>query len=780
MSFRRIALGLGVALLSAGVLKVELLLTRLFSVVLYYHFAFMGVAVALLGMGAGGLLVYLNRRRFPPERLAAWLTGLGLLLTTGILLTLILILHTQLGLELYLTDLLRPLFIFGLASVPFFFAGAMLSLVLWHFSESVHRIYFYDLVGAAIGSIAVLPALEWLGAPRAMLLAALLAAGSTVLLGLATGASRSLRAAGLGSVLVVALLLGLNVRSNWLDLRYAKGISTRVELYARWNAISRVCVHREGGSVVIKIDCDAATQIATYDFAKGVPAEVKREFSRGGEALAYVLRPGAKTLIIGSGGGVDVARALAHGSQRVVAVEINPLIAEDLMLGRFREYSHGLFSRPEVELIVDDARSTIRRSSEQFEVMQATLIDTWASTAAGAFALSENFLYTTEAFEEYLQHLSPQGILTVTRWEFSPPRQAIRLASLARAALEKMGAVRPADHFVVIGDSERGVVSVLVKHSSFTPDELAEVRRFVADRPALQAVFLPDSRAENEFSALLRAPDLDAFTSRYPFDISPVGDDRPFFFFTTRWGRLLTVYLAPWEDLKNNLALFLLAVTLAITGVAALGFMALPRWFEGGEQGRWAPRSLWTYFLAIGLAYMITEIALIQKFILFLGHPTYGVVVVVFSLLVGSGIGSRWSGRLQNPERLIVFVPMLLALALSILHLIALPGLLPLGMPMSRLLRGVMSVLLLFPVAFVMGMPFPTGVRLARGGEGDLVPWLWSANAAGSVMGSVLAMLLAITFGIPVAGVFGATCYVGAAVAAYAYARRTGQGVLAP
>ncbi len=750
----------------------ELLLTRLFSVVLYYHFAFMAVSIALLGMGGGGLLVYLNRQRFPRERLPQWLAWLGILLSVMIVITLAFVVQIQLPLGFRLGNALRLVGIFVLASVPFFFAGAMLSLVIWHFSESIHRVYFYDLIGAALGSLAILPALEWLGAPTATVFAALLTAVSTVLLSLATGGDSKLRHAAVAVALACAVLVGANLQWNLLDLKYAKGDPTSDEVYARWNAISRVCVHPIRERFMIKIDCDAGTGIAPFDFSQGVPPDAQAFFNRSGQDLAQVLHPGSKTLIIGSGGGMDVARALAHGSQRVVAVEINPLIARDLMLNHYRDESHGIYTRPEVEVIVDDARSAIRRANEQFDVIQSTLIDTWAGTAAGAFALTESFLYTTDAFQEYLARLSEHGILTVTRWEFAPPRQAIRVVSLGRAALERMGARRPADHVMVVGEDGGRLVSVLIKKSPFTQEETRSARAFLAERPALIPIYLPDGTPENEFRALLQAPSLEGYAQSYAYDISAVGDSQPFFFFTTRWSRLGSLLSGPREDLKSNLALLALVLTCGFSAVAALGFLALPRLFGKGPRGGPGTRALWFYFLAIGVAFMITEIAFIQTFILFMGHPTFGITVVIFSMLVGSGLGSRWSGRLRDPERSALVIPLLLAVALAILQFAVLPLGVPLGLPLSRLVRGIVAVAVLAPVAFVMGMPFPTGVRAASRAEGDVLPWLWSANSAGSVVGSAGAILVATTVGIPMAGVLGAACYLLAGAAAFLAAAR--------
>ncbi|MCI0622675.1 MAG: hypothetical protein L0387_13615, partial [Acidobacteria bacterium] len=486
---------------------------------------------------------------------------------------------------------------------------------------------------------------------------------------------------------------------------------------------------------------------------------------------------GGKTLVIGAGGGRDVARALAHGSQRVVAVEINPLIARDLMRGFLREDSRRLFERPEVELVVDDARSAIQRSPEQFDVMQSTLIDTWASTAAGAFALTESYLYTVDAFEEYLRHLTPEGLLIVTRWEFVPPRQALRVVSLGRAALERLGAKDTAAHFLVIedGQGELRKTSVLIKRSAFTALELQAAHGFLRANPGVHPVYLADGTASNEFAALLNAPDLRKFAAAYPYDVSPVDDSRPFFFFTTRWSQLFSAFRANREDLKNNVGLFLLAVSGVAAGVGVLGLLLLPRWLPSGRTAGETSAVRWVYFLAIGVAYIVVEIAFIQRFILFMGHPTYGIVVVVFSMLVGSGLGSRWSGRLRSPDRTAIAAPLLLAIVIAGVHLVVLPALLEFAQPFSRVVRGLLGAGILLPIGFVMGIPFPAGVRSSRSETGDSLPWLWSANAGGSVFGTVLAVVLAMIIGIPGTALMGAMCYLVAALSAFLAYRSGGQ-----
>jgi predicted membrane-bound spermidine synthase len=759
----------GVGLLTAAVLMVELLMTRLFSVAMYYHFAFLAVSVSMLGLGLGGLLVYLNRHRFSPERLPAWLNMLGLLLTIFILADLLIVLNLRLPTDFGAGTFVLPVLVFVVGAMPFVFAGALLSLIVWRYAESIHTVYFYDLLGAAAGSLAILPLLEWVGAPNAVLIAATLAAASAAMFSAAGNAKRRAILRGLTVAAGVLLLLVCNLRWNFLDIRYAKGVSTDQELFSRWNAISRICLHQRDGRLRIMIDCEAATWVSYFDFQKSDARLVRADFSRSVDDLAQMLRPNAKTMIIGMGGGWDVARALAHGSPRVVALEINPLIARDLMAVRLRDYNRALLERPEVELILDDARSAIQRTDEKFGVIQSTLIDTWASTAAGAFALTENYLYTVEAFESYLRHLSADGILEVTRFEFVQPRQALRVVSLGRAAFERMGERDVAGRFIVVSEKLYDIrkAAVLIRRTPFTPEETARVRALIAQNPDFQELYLPDAPLPNPFAELLASPRLADFTDRYAFDVSAVPDARPFFFFTTRWSRLPSLFSSEGEDFKNNVALFVLAVLSVLSVFSVLGLFLLPVKFARGTPITGDLSLRWVYFLAIGVAYIVVQVSLIQTFILFLGHPTYGISVVVFSMLVGSGLGSMWSRRLSAPARAAMLVPLALAVALVALQFALLPPMLEHLQFLSRIGRGMVSVAVILPFGFFMGIPFPSGVRAASRSEGDALPWLWSANSGGSVLGSAVAIVLATMLGVPLTGALGGACYLVAGVSAW-------------
>ena len=237
------------------------------------------------------------------------------------------------------------------------------------------------------------------------------------------------------------MLIPYNWKFGVIDVKFAKGLRLTQEEFVKWNEFSRIALKPEPGSPSQKsivIDADAATGVANFNF-EHLSSKDRLDLAYQGQGFPYLLRPGAKALIIGPGGGWDVARALASGSKNITGVEINPIIARDIMQTKFPDYSNRLYFRPEVKIVIEDGRSFVRGTADQYQVLQATLVDTWASTAAGAFALSENNLYTTNAFMDYLNHLTSNGLMAFTRWGFVPPRESLRVVSLACAALRQLG-----------------------------------------------------------------------------------------------------------------------------------------------------------------------------------------------------------------------------------------------------------------------------------------------------------------------------------------------------
>ena len=466
-------------------------------------------------------------------------------------------------------------------------------------------------------------------------------------------------------------------------------------------------------------------------------------------------------------------RAVANGSTDVTGIEINPIIADTIMRGRYADYAQHLYERPEVHIHVTDGRSYLRATPEQFDVVQMTLVDTWASTAAGAFALSENNLYTVEAFREYFEHLKPDGMVAITRWEFRQPREALRVVSVAMQALHSLGVADPARNFIVASQGpldEDGIpVVVLAKKTAFTPQEESAVKDHFTQYAELEPLYLPsdsDVAGRNAFGDLIASNDPYRFANGYAFNVAPVSDNAPFFFFTLKVGQIIA-RRGPHQgiDWKVNLGVLVLFVVLVISGVAVLGFLILPLALKGGRQ---SPFPL-LYFVAVGLGYILVEIAFIQRFVLFLGHPTYALTVVIFLLMLSSGAGSLFSRR-WLPRTQLAWMPLLLVIFALTADVFFLSRALAAWVGLRFGYRLLVSALLLVPLGLVMGMPFPTGLRALASrpivdvpsgatAEDNAVEWAWAMNAAASVLGSVLAMVIAIQFGLNVTLACGVAAY---------------------
>ncbi len=756
----------GIALASFSALLLELALTRLFSVVLFYHFAFLAISIALLGMGSGGVFAHLGRNwlaRVETRDLLAWLC----VANAGIIpLVLEIVLHVPVSLSLTRANFLHLTAIYLASAVPFYLTGLEFSIIFARESEHIPRLYGSDLVGGALACLGVVPLLNFLGGPNTVLFAAVVAA----LAGAVWAARPVFRNLAALLVLLLLTLIAANYSGRWIDITYAKGkLRDRswVE-FARWNAISRVEVDRQGDAKAVVIDADASTYIMNADLNQWYGSEWEYDLMSAPPALANVLRPHGDYAIIGPGGGVDVLRALASGSSNVTGIEINPIIANTIMRDRYADYSNHLYQRPDVHIYVTDGRSFVRNARQNFDVVQMTLVDTWASTAAGAFALSENSLYTADAFREYFEHLKPDGMIAITRWEFREPREALRVVSVAIEALHELGVANPARNFIVASQGELdedGIpVVVLAKKSAFTSEEEVKVQQQLRKYPELAALYLPSAPAANPFSALITGNDPYAFARQYPYNVAPVHDDAPFFFFTLKLSQILHPEgLSEGIDWKVNLGVAVLLMVFLISLLAVLAFLVVPLAFSSGRSQR--PARL-LYFVAVGLGYILVEIAFIQRFVLFLGHPTYALTVVVFLLLLSSGAGSlasrRWLSAIHR-----TWIPLTTIVAVLATYVWMLPRLLNalVGLPFPAKL--LVSAGLLVPLGFAMGMPFPTGLRALANAPvltapqslKNVVEWAWAVNAGSSVLGSVLAMVIAIQYGLNITLVCGALAY---------------------
>jgi spermidine synthase len=747
-------------------LVVELSLTRIFSVVFYYHMAFLAISIAMFGLGAGGVFSYV---------VAGWkgplYTRLGRLSAVNSLLVL-LSLTVILAQKDVLTNWNLAL-VYLTTALPFFVSGTIVSLAISETMERVDRVYFYDLAGAAGGCMLLIPLLNQFGGPSTVVAAAVLFAVAAAVWHSMAG-SKTGRAGSVALALGLVTLLGYNQRHPILDITYAKGQAIKNEIWSKWNSISRIAVKNEDGRYTIFIDADASTAIANFDYAH-LTAEEKHYLLEQGPALPYVVRPGAKTLIIGPGGGWDVARALASGSRDITAVEINDLIATTVMRDtvtreKFADLSQRLYLRPDVHVHVEDGRSFVRRSTDHYQVLQATLVDTWASTAAGAFALSENNLYTSDAFRDYLSHLTDDGVAAFTRWGFDPPRESLRLISLAMAALGDLGE-HDAWRHVIVGraGSVQGwgaTDTVLIARKPLSDGDIERARGLFR-AAGMEAVYVPGSEVRNPFHDLLRSANPEEYERNYRFDISPVSDNRPFFFYTVQprdlWHFLKTASRESADYKAVNKAVPLLFGLMAVSLAATALILVLPPLVLGTRLPKHAGvRGFLWYFLFIGIGYILIEVGLIQKFVLFLGHPTYALTVVIFSLLTSSGLGSFVSRRLIGRDE-----GQLIKVLGSVAILAALEGVVVSGMlgalvwlPLA--VKMALTVGLVAPLGFAMGMPFPTALRRLEEWHAPAVRWAWSLNAASSVLGSVGALICAIYLGLMQTLIIGGLFYLGA------------------
>ena len=767
------------ALTTLATLVLELSLTRIFSVVFYYHFAFLAISIALFGLGAGGVFSYL---------IAGWggnfYGKLGALaaLNSIVVLGSLMFLTTRQG---------EPggwmlMLVYFASALPFFISGTIVSLTVAETIQRIDRVYFFDLLGAAGGCLVLVPFLNFWGGPNTVLAASILfAVSASIWLNLA--GSFSGRASAVALALMLVVLLIYNGKHNVIDTHYAKGQRIPPEDFVRWNSFSRIGVVNVDGIKEVVIDGDASTGIANFDLDHLSPAD-RHQLLHQGPGLAYDIRPGAKTLVIGPGGGWDVSRAYASGSKDITAVEINPIIADTVMKKQFAEYTRRLYFRPEVHLFVEDGRSFVRHSHNRYQVLQATLVDTWASTAAGAFALSENNLYTTDAFVDYLRHLTDDGLLVFTRWGFDPPRESLRLLSLAMAAFPQFGETDARRHILVFREDAAHLKAwgaqdtVMIFRQPVSGEDLARARAAIEDT-GIELIYAPDQPANGTaFAKLLNSPDPQVFWDSYPFDVSPVGDDRPFFFYTVQPKEVFAFLTKPTAaaDYKVNRALPLLFGSVLVSVLATVIVLSLPPLLLGTRlpRDRGVRRSL-LYFAAIGAGYILIQVGLIQKFVLVLGHPTYALTVIIFSMLISSGLGSFFSRRLVTGDSeaslrwvLAAISAAVITLAFTVTPLSEAVAGWPLGMKMS------ITALMIAPAAFLMGMPFPAGLSHLEARFPDAVRWAWSLNAAASVLGSCGAIVLSIYLGLRATLFIGGGLYLGAL--AIVWLQRSPASVAAP
>jgi spermidine synthase len=770
---------IAISLLAACVLAYEVLLTRLFSIVLWHHFAYMIISAAMLGYGASGTVLTLLKERIVPRFGTAYVAAAAAL---AVLMPSAFWLAQQVPfnpLEL-LWDQTQPaklLAVYLLMMLPFFCGGLGIGLVFSHFGKQSSRIYAFDILGAGAGSLGVIGLLFLVPPSKVLsvltavaLLAAAIAAAELKLrqrwlMGLFPGLA----------VLALAMPASTVHPSPYKDLSQALDIAGARVVAERSSPLGQVTVVentqvplRDAPGMSLNATTEPPPQLGVFVDGNGPSALTKFDgklaplayLDQLTSALPYHVIPnheskGPRVLVLGAGVGSDVLQALYHGSSVVDAVELDHNVT-DLVRERFSDYAGNLYSRPGVHVYEAEARGFVNASRERYDLIQLALMDSFGTASAGLYGLSENYLYTEEAMRAYLNRLAPGGMLAVTRWLTLPPRDALKLFATAVSALERNGVSDPAARLVMI----RGwkTVTLLVKNGAFTAHEIGAIRRFCRAR-SFDTAWYPGMRAidANRYNRLaqpyfyegavaLLSPQRQEFIDKYKFYIEPATDDRPHFFRFFKWNAAEEIFSLREQ---GGMALFdwsypLLVATLLQALAASVLLILVPLALSRCRRTLpTAPVAL--YFLAIGFGFMFMEIAFIQKFVLFLSHPLYAIAVVLCAFLVFAAAGSWLAGLTQSAYK-VTFAVIVLA-AITLFYLAILPDLFQQLIHLPDPAKIIISVLLIAPLAMCMGVPFPTGMTYLAGAREGAIPWAWAINGFASVVGAVLATLLAIHLG---------------------------------
>jgi hypothetical protein len=771
------------ALVSCATLVFEIVLTRIFSVTMWYHYAFLAISLAMFGLTVGALAVWWTPLGNVNQRLAKG----ALLFSFSILASFLY--HTYLPTNpMVVTNPAQKavyfLLLYLVFSVPFIFSGICICLALTQFPARTGRLYAADLLGASLGCLLVIYILDCTDGPVTVVFSALLAGTAALLFAFVTARPKFIlatSACALGlAVFFMICTAGVYAHAPVLKIGWVKGLKETGVLYEKWNSFSRITVsgdRNQAGSPAgwglsdayvkrppirqlhLQIDSSAGTVLTEYHGDRAVLDHLNFDIINA----AHYLRTQANVLVIGVGGGRDVLSALAFDQASVTGVEINQDIL-GAITDEFGDYTGFSNNIPGVRLVNDEARSFVARSQDKYDIIQASLIDTCAASAAGAFVLAEHALYTTEAWSSFLAHLTPRGIMTFSRWYFLNGKLApeiFRTVALTRAALLQDGAEDPRRHLIIlkpIRKTPNTVATLLISKSPFTADDLEKTAR-LCKMLQYEVVLGPGLSQDPVWEQLMKGevPTSPGY-SFASFDLSAPTDDKPFFFWIAKPWKLLSLNLFTLEPSPESVLIMALLVVFALSALCfVLPFLWVARRIRGGPVF-----SLATYFLCIGCGFMFIEIAQMQRLIIFLGHPTYGLSVILFSLLVSSGIGSSLADRFVGRRKPLAFAILLTAVALvGIMS----PLVCRHFESQTFLIRLLLAVILMAPAGVAMGFPFPLGMSVAAPQIPAATPWLWGMNGAASVCASIAGVLISLLWGINVTYWMGWLCYLAAFLA---------------
>jgi hypothetical protein len=815
--------------LSLSVLLLELTLTRLFSIILWYDYAFMVISIAFFGLGIGSLVVHILKNRLNKKNLPSKILQSTMAFAISIPVLLLIIGH-------FVPSNTSFIYIFYLtSSIPFFFAGISVAMIYLSMPKEITKLYFIDLVGASAAALVLDPIIQVMGAESVLISISVLVIGPSIAAVLllvrhqnnyeskasnredstAVSIKNKLKVYGIIVLGSTIILLLVNISSNVFAIEpgISKGLHYQLakplefqHLSTQWNSFSRIDVTRQihhdyntedsppdksientGRSKAlasIVIDADADTPVFEWNGSYNDISWVKQYM----DYLPYELLKANTTLVIGSGGGEDVLIALAGGSKNITAVELNPLIISKAK--EFGKYAGDLYERKEVNVFIDDGRRFISSSNSKYDVITLKLVDSWAAQLAGGYALSENYLYTVEAFRQYLQHLDKDnGMLVMVRWNIELPRLMPLLVESLRQETgrstqevsKQMIVVEDRPGLYFGGNDNRTIYPVLVmlKNNPFTKSEISIVAERVREnesqvfvipgvytRPPYDKLLMVDGNSEIvQHQHTPKGQSVDGIVSTAAtMELKPPTDDSPFFFARERIPSQMIILLVTVLSVSGFLALLLIYYS-RINNISL-----------ASSSLSWL---LLLFVIFIGLGFMVIEITFIQKFLLLLGTPIMALTVILFSILVSSGVGAYLSGKLfrRSPNKgMIISIPLLITIIIS--YYIYLQDIINSNIALEIQYRIGLTFALLAPAGLLMGFQFPSIIRMSSsyaqkrtkqeleaGNKHEDVTLLWGVNVIASVIGTVLTAIFSMIIGFSGNLLVGAGLYFGAFLA---------------
>jgi len=800
----------GIFLIALATASLELLLPRIWSVTMWYHFAFVAISIAMFGITAGALFVFLRPRLFERDSTLCTLGFVSLIFAISIVLSFL----TQLSIPFFpdptVVGLYSLLLICTVVSTPFVLSGIAITLALTKYPKQIGSIYALDLCGAAIGCISLLWLLNLTDAPTAVIVSALCGSLGAACFAFGSGSQKLKRMTVALSAFLLIFVVGntalANMQHSMLRPIWVKSGFEPRPLYEKWNSFSRVAVFgnestpeelqvwglspayppdRQTRQLHIYMDAYLATIIPHFAHDYKEVDYLKYDLVN----IANVLKRNAKVLIVGTGGGKDVLAALTFGAKSVVGVDLNENVLQTVNK-RFGDFSGHLDQDPRVTYVNDEARSFIARQKPEFDIIQISAIDSGMATGAGAFALTENSLYTVEAWQTFLQRLTPRGILSCSRW-YDPkmPAEIYRLGALARTALYAVGITDPRRCIVIMNRKVESngwptCATALISRSPFSQEDLEALKKLAGDLQ-FDLLITPDSAQDQTLEQIVDGKNLHELDARLAVRTDPPTDDSPYFFYVLKPMEALLhhISIVGENEIYDRAEIILLEFTVVIVFLTALAIIS-PLFFTRGRPGYGKALPLLSFFACIGFGYMLVEVSQLQRLIVFLGHPSYSLSVVLFTLLISSGIGSfattkivttdgvpasdlpsLASGHDSVKQEILVRIA-LVFLSSIVLILLAYGLLTPLMLARfveaSTPIRICTAAAILFPIGFLMGTAMPLGLKIASFTDASLIPWFWGVNGATSVCASVLTVAIAVVWGISTAFWLGSFFYLAA------------------